>query len=129
MTDTPRTEAGRRLLAHIPYDYPPLGDAVLAIEAEAAAGPREVYVRGHCPGCIGTIDIGVLDQHQPCPGIEAEAAAGPRDEGLDAERLARALAEVYGFGWTVIDGEPDHDAMADAAAVLDKYAALAKASE
>jgi hypothetical protein len=49
----PRTEAGRRLLAHL-RDHAPshqaLVNAILAIEAEAAAGPRDEGLREALPG-------------------------------------------------------------------------------
>ena len=48
MTDTPRTEAGRRLLARESYNSRSFAlitvEDILAIEAEAAAGPRDVPV-------------------------------------------------------------------------------------
>ena len=83
MTDTPRTEAGRRLLAHIPYDYPPLRDAILAIEAEAAAGPRDLAERIEALSLFDpdarTMADAAESMRERAVALADEAAAGPRD--------------------------------------------------
>ena len=124
MTTEPRTEAGRRLWGWLQViaagEMPPPREtgllAILAIEAEAAAGPRDVQA----------LDIIIRQVEYRAYGhalvnLRAlRAAAGPRDEGLDVDRLARAMWNVRAGG--VIDNR-------HAAEVAREYAALAKASE
>jgi len=73
------------------------------LEAEDAAGPREGW------------ETFVGPDGKRVPVKFAEAAAGPRDEGLDVERLARAMQNV-------------EDELT-ATSIAYEYAALAKASD
>jgi hypothetical protein len=83
-------------------------DAILAIEAEAAAGPREpVHVHDYGAARI------------PCSRPECEAAPGPRDEGL-REALDQIAART--------DDEEVMYWVAKARTAMQR-AALAKASE
>jgi len=107
MTTEPRTEAGRALLgwARMANPYRPhradeIRDAILAIETEAAAGPRD-WGKGYVPGTGAN-----------------EAAAGPRDEGL-RKAVVLALADLRHAG-----GGPRVDAAYERLS-----AALVKASE
>jgi len=141
----PRTEAGRRLVADVAarrWGPETTLERVLAIEAEAAAGPRdEGLAKGkpaihkpdptnvatwtmfeaaagpcHCP-CESRGKQVLIDP--TCPVHGAEAAAGPRDEGLDVERLARAIDAVLPLGVYREQAER----------IAREYGALAKASE
>ena len=87
----PRTEAGRRLLADLPGRYggsalDPIShdltrDAILAIEAEAAAGPREgLDVEQLARAIDAVLPLGVY--RGQAERIARKYAAGPRDEGL-----------------------------------------------
>ena len=86
MTTEPRTEAGRALLgwARMANPYRPhradeIRDAILAIETEAAAGPRD-WGKGYVPGTGAN-----------------EAAAGPRDEGGTLTRCSIEGVHEHAF--------------------------------
>jgi len=91
MTDTPRTEAGRRLLARESYNSRSFAlitvEDILAIEAEAAAGPRDTYDE---------------DANEAARQRAMKAAAGPRDEHEDEyDALARQMHESIAAGQSV----------------------------
>jgi len=109
MTTEPRTEAGRRLWGWLQViaagEMPPPREtgllAILAIEAEAAAGPRDVQA----------LDIIIRQVEYRAYGhalvnLRAlRAAAGPRDEGLRESAAALidaidAKDEANIWGWS-----------------------------
>lgn len=144
MVTEPRTKTGRRLIREWPATLS-LRDVILAIEAEAAAGPRDEAIE-LCPECGGQYSdlAGHRRFAHNVPGwrnesVEAwdkasaatrEAAAGPRDPDVlicgqcgDALMLAEIVGHLYSEGRFI----PQVEALAGELTALEVV--LAKASE
>ena len=100
MTDTPRTEAGRDTFdrwADVAEDPERLLADILAIEAEAAAGPRGCSWPEKACALDRMVEAGAV----PLERLDAIDAAGPRKhrEGVWGP-------SGYGKGVCEVDGEP-----------------------